>query len=224
MAAPPVRILEVHDVTSVWCLLSAERLRRVAEAFGDRVTLAGKVFLLARDEAEALRRWPDHEARTDAILAGWQRAGTEPGGEAIDPQAARRRLARMPLSLPPAAALKGAEEAAGMAAHLVLRRRLQHALFVEGRDIGDRGVILQCAAAVGLDPTPLAVGLERGAFLADAFRDDAGARALGLAGVPSVVFDERWVLEGVTPESRYREVVAARLEGREPEGLRELSP
>ncbi len=194
----------------------------MAETFGDRVTVAGKVFLLARDETEALRRWPDHAARTDAILAGWARARAEPGGEAIDPERARRRLARMPLSLPAAAALKGAEEIAGMAAHLVLLRRLQETLFVEGRDVGDRGVILQCASAVGLDPTPLAVGLEQGAFLADAFADDAGARALGFTGVPTVVFDERFALVGAADEARYRRVVTTLLEGREPEGCLDL--
>lgn len=194
----------------------------MAQAYGDRVTLAGKVFLLARDETEALRRWPDHAARTAAILAGWDRARGEPGGEAIDPEGARRRLARMPLSLPAATAVKGAEEMAGMAGHLVLARRLQEALFEEGRDAGDRGVILQCASAVGLDPTPLAVGLEGGAFLADVFSDDAGARALGVTGVPSVVLDERYVLTGAATEARYREAIEARLDGREPEGCLDL--
>lgn len=222
MALEAVRIVEFHDVTCVRSFLAAGRLRRVAEGFGDRVTLAAKVLLVARDEAEALGRWSDHAARREAILAAWARARAEPGGEGIDP-ARGGRLARMPLSLPAAAAVKGAEERAGMAGHLVLRRRLQEALFLEGRDVGDPGVILQCASAVGLDPTPLAVGLERGAFLSDVFRDDAGGRALGLPGAPSVVFDERWVLEGAAPEARYREVVAARLEGREPQGLRDLA-
>ncbi|HEY8370738.1 MAG TPA: DsbA family protein [Thermodesulfobacteriota bacterium] len=218
----PVRILLFHDPVCVWSFLSAVRLRRVAAAFGDRVTLAGKVFLLARDEIEALRRWPDHGARTEAILAEWARAKAQPGGEAIDPERARRRLARMPLSLPAAAAVKGAEEIAGMAAHLVLLRRLQEALFVEGRDTSEPGVILQCASAVGLDTTPLAVGLEQGAFLPDAFADDAGARALGFTTVPTVVFDERFVLAGVADEARYRDVVSALLDGREPEGCLDL--
>ncbi len=186
------------------------------------MTLAGKLFLLARDETEALRRWPDHAARKDAILAGWARAQAEPGGEAIDPQTAGRRLARLPLSLPAAAAVKGAEEIAGMAAHLVLVRRLQEALFVEGRDVGDRGVVLQCAAAVGLDPTPLAIGLEHGAFLSDTFADDAGARALGITGVPAAVFNERFVLVGAASLDRYRDVVTGLLEGREPEGCHDL--
>lgn len=186
------------------------------------MTLAGKVFLLARDEAAALARWPDHAARTAAILAGWARAKREPGGEAIDPDRAARQLARIPLSLPAAAAVKGAEELAGMAGHLVLFRRLQEALFVEGRDVGDPGVILQCASAVGLDPVPLAVGLETGAFLADVEADDAGARALGIAAVPTVVFNERWTLVGAAPLERYREAVQALLEGHPPPGCGDL--
>lgn len=194
----------------------------MAAEFGDRVTLAGKVFLLAPDTRAALARWADHGARTAALLAGWARARTEPGGEAIDPEAAGRRLRRLPLSLPAAAAVKGAEELAGMAGHLVLFRRLQEALFVEGRDVGDPGVVLQCASAVGLDPTPLAIGLETGAFLADARADDAGARALGFTGVPAVVFDERWTLVGAAPLERYRAVVLALLEGRTPAGCGDL--
>jgi predicted DsbA family dithiol-disulfide isomerase len=185
------------------------------------VTLAGKVFLLARDRAAALARWPDHAARAEAILAGWARARAEEGGGAIDPERARR-LRQMPLSLPAAAAVKGAEEMAGTAGHLVLARRLQEALFVEGRDVGDPGVILQCAAAVGLDPSPLAVGLEQGAFLADALADDAGARALGVTRVPTAVFNERWVLVGAAPLERYRAIARALLDGRTPEGCGDL--
>lgn len=194
----------------------------MAAEFGDRVTLAGKVFLLAPDEAAALARWPDHDARTAAILAGWTRAKAEPGGEAIDLEAARRRLRRLPLSLPAAAAVKGAEELAGMAGHLVLFRRLEEALFVEGRDVGDPGVVLQCASVVGLDPAPLAIGLENGAFLADVRADDAGARALGFTGAPAVVFNERWTLVGAAPLERYRAVVGALLEGRTPVGCGDL--
>ena len=109
-----------------------------------------------------------------------------------------------------------------MAGHLILFRRLQEALFLEGRDVGDPGVLLQAAAAVGIDPTPLAVGLETGAFLADARADDAGARALELNAVPAVVFDERWTLVGAASLDRYRAVVRALLEGREPEGCGDL--
>ncbi len=180
------------------------------------------MFLLAPDEATALARWPDHEARKAAILEGWARAKAEPDGAAIDPEGARRRLRRMPLSLPAAAAVKGAEELAGMAGHLVLARRLQEALFLEGRDVGDPGVILQCAAAVGLDPTPLAIGLETGAFLADVEADHAGARALGIGAVPTVVFNERWTLVGTVSLDRYRGVVRALLDGRPPAGCGDL--
>lgn len=180
------------------------------------------MFLLAPDEAAAPVRWKDNEARKAAILAGWALAKAEPGGAAIDPEGARRRLRRLPLSLPAAAAVKGAEELAGMAGHLVLLRRLQEALFVEGRDIGDRGVILQCAATVGLDPTPLAIGLETGAFLADVEADHAGARALGITGVPAVVFNERWTLVGAASLDRYRGVVQALLDGRPPTGCGDL--
>jgi predicted DsbA family dithiol-disulfide isomerase len=189
---------------------------------GDDVTLAGKVFLLARDEAAMLARWPDHAARTAAILAGWARAKAEPGGEAIDPERARARLRHLPGSLAAAAAVKGAEELAGMAGHLVLLRRLQDALFLEGRDIGDAGVVLSCAATVGLDAGALAIGLERGAFRAAAIDDDAGARALGLTSVPAVVFNERWVVHGAASLARYRTVAVALLRGRDPDDAADL--
>lgn len=77
--------------------------------------------------------------------------------------------------------------------------RLFAAYFTEGRDIGDRSVLADIAAAIGLDPEAirqrLAGGDDRDAVIAEMEE----AYRIGVTGVPCFIVDRRYAVVGAHP-------------------------
>jgi predicted DsbA family dithiol-disulfide isomerase len=75
--------------------------------------------------------------------------------------------------------------------------RLFQAYFVEGRDIGNRTVLAEVASESGLDAGLVAQLLEdEGADTDLIAREDALAHEMGISGVPTFIFDNRYMLSG----------------------------
>ena len=76
---------------------------------------------------------------------------------------------------------------------------LYSAYFHEGRDIGDRAVLLAIAGACGLDVASVDAALHSDAG-ADAIIEQAQwAQTIGVSGVPLFVFGEKYALSGAQP-------------------------
>lgn len=184
------------DLVCPWCYIGKHRLDSA---------------LALRPQADADLRWLPFQLNPDMPEGGMDRAqylalkfGT--GERARIVQAALRQAAEhegVPLNL----------EAIGrvpntLDAHCLIRMAdrlgsgtaataaLFSAYFVEGRDIGDRAVLADIGAAIGLprDETveELFVETERAAVRAS----DEAARELGIQAVPCFVFNHRYVLLG----------------------------
>lgn len=84
---------------------------------------------------------------------------------------------------------------------------LFRAYFREGRDIGDRGVLLDIAEAAGLDRAMVERLFESGADAADIRERDAHARARGVTGVPTFVVANQHVVPGAQPPELWAQVI-----------------
>lgn len=76
---------------------------------------------------------------------------------------------------------------------------LYAAYFEFGRDIGDRGVLVDVAAAVGLDAAETRTQLAGDTGAAEVMADVAFARQVGISGVPFFIFNERVAFSGAQP-------------------------
>ena len=76
---------------------------------------------------------------------------------------------------------------------------LYAAYFEFGRDIGDRGVLVEVAAAVGLDAAETRTQLAGDTGAAEVMADVAFARQVGITGVPFFIFNERVAFSGAQP-------------------------
>jgi predicted DsbA family dithiol-disulfide isomerase len=85
---------------------------------------------------------------------------------------------------------------------------LFRAYWREGRDIGDRAVLLDIAAAAGLDRAMIARLLESGADAEEIRARDTHARTHGVTGVPTFVVASRHVLPGAQPPEFWDQVIA----------------
>ena len=75
--------------------------------------------------------------------------------------------------------------------------RLFQAYFIEGRDIGNKAVLTEVAGESGLDADLIARLLDDENADTDLIaREDALAHEMGISGVPTFIFDNRYMLSG----------------------------
>jgi predicted DsbA family dithiol-disulfide isomerase len=86
--------------------------------------------------------------------------------------------------------------------------RLVRVYFVEGRDVGDRDMLLDAAAASGLDANNVGKLFEEGADTDAVRREIAEAQAIGVTGVPFFIFVGRIGVPGARDISLMRQAMA----------------
>jgi putative protein-disulfide isomerase len=184
------------------------------------VRVEHRAFALAPTPDAIVRIFGDPERGKREILGHWAQAARQPDGEPIDPSLMAERPFPYPWSIPGLRACEAAERLAGAEAHWDLFDRIQRAHLVECRNIADPEVLVACAREVGLEEGAFRRALE-GPEVAEAVEADlAEAAARGIHAVPTMVFEDRWLLQGAVPEAALRRVVEDLLEGRTPSGRR----
>jgi predicted DsbA family dithiol-disulfide isomerase len=73
---------------------------------------------------------------------------------------------------------------------------LFRACFEEGRDVGDRDVLVAVAVSAGFDPDDARAFLASDALCAEVSQASARARAMGIGGVPFFIFDGKLAVSG----------------------------
>lgn len=187
----------------------------------------GRLDLLA-SEAPVTVTWrplpPAESAAAEAatgVDVGWQVA-TEPGVPLAETLQALRRDAAalgLTLSLPagppdPRTALQAAEFArdCGPAEFARLHRALFRAVFVDGRDIEQRDVVVDLAVDVGLDAEGLGAALDDGRY-EQMLRDvEAEAARYQIDATPTILIG-RFKLVGAAPLDVLGSTVERALEG-----------
>ena len=89
----------------------------------------------------------------------------------------------------------------------MVKDRLFKAYFREGRDIGDRTVLVEIASAAGMDAAMVERLLATDADIEDIRARDAHARARGVTGVPTFVVGNRHVVPGAQPPDLWERVI-----------------
>jgi len=85
---------------------------------------------------------------------------------------------------------------------------LFRAYFIEGRDIGEAGVLADIAARAGLDAEMIRALLQGEADRDEIAARDAHARDRGVTGVPTFVVANQYVLTGAQPTELWERVIA----------------
>ncbi len=198
-----VRINVWSDYVCPFCYLEEPVLEQLKRELGDKVEIVWRAFEL-RPEPE-----PTLDPQGDYLRDTW--------AQAVYPMAEHRG---MTLRLPPVQprsrlAHEAAEFAREQGRHAAMNHALFRAFFEEGRDIGDKEVLLEIGAEVGLDRDELNHALETHRHWEHVLSDQGLAHELGLSGVPAMVMyqtdnpaETATVLSGAQPY----EMVRARVE------------
>lgn len=103
--------------------------------------------------------------------------------------------------------LEAAEWAKGKPGFDCFHRALFRAYFEEGRNIGLTDVIVELAAECGLDGADLREALESRRLAQQVDEQLRWAHALGISGVPTFIFSDRFVLVGAQTYDVFESVV-----------------
>jgi len=79
---------------------------------------------------------------------------------------------------------------------LPLKEALLRAYHGEGKDTSSRDVLVEAAQAAGLDPAAARSVLENGDYADEVRAEEQQYQAMGIQSVPSIIFDNRYLVTG----------------------------
>lgn len=194
-----MRIEIYADTICPWCLIGKRRLERA---------------LAARPQADLTLQWRAFQLNPNMPPEGMARAeymelkfgGAERAKQVYEPVLAAgsaegldfafERMTRTPNTalshrLVRHAGENGLAEAAMEAVY--------RAYFLAGEDIGQAEVLAEIGAGLGLVRDEVLAYLEGSQGLLEVLAEDARAREIGIQGVPTFIFDGKYVLSGAHP-------------------------
>ena len=185
---PVVPVSVYSDYTCPWCYVGLQRLERAKRHAADKVTLdvVWKPFEIHPDvPAEGLPflglSYPPD--RLSAMLDYLQRIAPEEGLDFTK----RLQIARL-ANTHRALLVSAYTQAEEPEAFDRLHRKLFHAYFTEGKDIGDAGVLREIAMAARLDIGRMELALAAGDYESEIEKTTAEARRRGITGTPTFTF------------------------------------
>jgi predicted DsbA family dithiol-disulfide isomerase len=220
--AQPLRIDFVSDVVCPWCVIGLRSLKQALAALqGEvRAELHLQPFELNPDMPPEGENTAEHLRRkygSSPERSGEVRRVIRESGERLGFEFVNRPDARIWNTFDAHRLLYWAS-AQGKA--LALKEELFRDYFTEGRSMSDPAVLVAAAARAGLDPD-LASGLLGSDRLTHEVRvEEQHWRSLGIQAVPSVIFDERWLVQGGQSPEAYEQTIRQVLAAREAEAAR----
>lgn len=210
----PLRIDFVSDVACPWCVVGLRSVLQALDALGDQVKaeIRFQPFELNPNMA------PEGENTTEHIQ---KKYGASPERSAASRQAIKESGERLGFTFnySPESRIWNTFDAhrllhwAGLEGkQLALKEALFKSNFTDQRPTNDPDALADAAAEAGLDPARARAILASDEFAAEVRAEEEHWRRNGIQAVPSVIFNERWLIQGGQPpqvfEQAIREIVA----------------
>lgn len=211
--ATPLRIDFVSDVACPWCVIGLRSLQKALEAVGDKVDVEihFQPFELNPDMV------PEGENTTEHVM---KKYGSNPERSAAARQAMKESgdALGFAFNYSPQSRIWNTFDAHRLlhwaaleGRQLELKEALFKANFTDQLSTSDHEVLVAAAKAAGLDDRRARQILASGEFTDEVRRDEMIWRNRGINAVPSVIFNQRWMIQGGQPpkvfEQAIREIV-----------------
>lgn len=199
----PLRIDFVSDVSCPWCAIGLQSLQQAIERVGDEVAvelhfqpfeLNPQMPLQGQDAVEHLTGKYGISAEQAAQNGEAIRARGAQLGFVFD-MGQRRRV----YNTFDAHRLLHWAEIEGLPQQLALKQALLRAYFSEGQDVSSHEVLARVAGEAGLDAGRAREVLASGEYADEVRAQEQFFAAQGIRAVPSVILDERLLVQGGQP-------------------------
>jgi predicted DsbA family dithiol-disulfide isomerase len=88
-----------------------------------------------------------------------------------------------------------------------LKQALLRAYHSEGKDPSNHEVLIEAARSVGLDATEASEVLQSGAYAQEVRAEEDQYQALGISSVPSIIFNQRYLVTGGQPVEAFEQMI-----------------
>lgn len=207
-----MRIDFISDVVCPWCAIGLASLdKALAELDGEiAVTLHFEPFELNPDMPAGGEAVDEHLSRkygTSPEQNAANREAIRARGESVGFTFRMDRRSRIVNTFDAHRLLHWAGLQPDETLQAALKRRLLQAYFTDGEDPSDTDVLLRAAADAGLDPEAAREVLASQAYAEEVREREAFWQASGIRAVPSVVVNQRHLLQGGQPPEVYRDAL-----------------
>ena len=213
--ATPLRIDFVSDVACPWCVIGLRSLQQALDAVGEQVQaeIHFQPFELNPDMPPEGENTTEHVAR---------KYGANPERSAASRNAIRESGAALGFQFNYNSESRiwntfDAHRLLHWAGLEGRQRELKEALFAvnftEQKSTSDHEVLVGAAKAAGLDEAKAREVLSSGAYTEEVRQDEALWRNRGINAVPSVIFNQRWMIQGGQPPKVFEQAIRQILAG-----------
>ena len=213
----PVRVDVVSDVMCPWCLIGKRRLEKAIEATPELDwTVVWRPYQLdptLPPGGKPRQQYLDEKFGRERATAFYERIAEEGRKEGID--FAFDRIEVSPNTLDAHRMLRWAVTASPHHQNM-LKERLLTDYFLEGRNVGERDVLLQAAHDVGLDAKKIAPLLDSDQDEEEVREEIAYLQRIGVQGVPCFIFEETLAVSGAQAAEALAEAARHAVSLREP--------
>ncbi len=207
--AQPIRIDFISDIACPWCVVGLRGLVKALDELGGEVEAQLRFwpFELNPDMApegentveHVARKYGSTRERSDAVRQVIKESGAALGFTFIYGPESRiwntfdaHRL--MAWALP-------------QGKQLALKQALFKSTFTDQRPSNDVEALIDAAREAGLDAEAAREVLTSGAFADEVRAEEEQWRANGINAVPSVIFNQRWLIQGAQPPEVYAQAI-----------------
>lgn len=200
---PVVEVDIVSDVMCPWCVIGFRQLEQALEVTGAGARIRWHPFELNPDMGPEGQNLSDHISQkygASAEQSAKNRAHIETLGQSLGIVFAFGPESRIVNSF---GAHQLLEFALAQGVQHPLKLALFQAYFTQGRDVSDIATLLDIAQSVGLDPAAAERVLDSGTLAANVREKQKFWTDRGISGVPSMVFDGKYLLTGAQGAENY---------------------
>lgn len=213
--AASLRIDFVSDVVCPWCVVGLRSLMQALEAVGDQVEaeIHFQPFELNPDMSPEGENTTEHVIKkygSDRERSAASRNALKEHGEALGFTFNYGPESRIWNTFDAHRLLHWAELEGKQ---LALKEALFKANFTDQLSASDHDVLASAAKSAGLDETRARQVLASGEFSDEVRRDEMLWRNRGINAVPSVIFNERWMIQGGQPPRVFEQAIRQIISG-----------
>ena len=195
-----------HDVICSFCFPMSYRMRKLKKRRPELEIIHRSFALVPEAEAFDIMFGSRKSAKTE-ILTHWEQANKNDDLHRFSIDGMKESDFLFPISIPSLRAVKAAEEVGGNDIAWDAFDALQNALFVENKNVEDFQIIKEALSKTSIDIEKWEEAYYNSNSLEGVNKDLDLAREYGITGVPFLVINGKYGLNGAQPLAKIEEMI-----------------